>query len=101
VLNEAQCHCVPIVATALRGVPETVEDGGTARLVQSRDLAALTDAVIDTLGSPRGTAGSNERRRDLVAARFSTEAMIAARLRLSAGTAAAASESLAEQAATC
>jgi glycosyltransferase involved in cell wall biosynthesis len=82
VLIEAQWHGVPVVATAVGGVPETIEDGVTGRLIASRDAATLADAVFETLAWHRRTPAFRQRGRDLVEARFSESTMIAATLRL-------------------
>ena len=49
-LLDAQALGVPIVATAVGGVPEVVEDGVTGRLVPGRDPGALGAALIAALG---------------------------------------------------
>jgi glycosyltransferase involved in cell wall biosynthesis len=69
---------VPLVATAVGGLPELVEDGVSGRLVAPRDPAALAQAIIALLGDPprRGqlAAAARERVRELsiehVAGRF-------------------------------
>src|SRR5439155_8291760 len=48
-LLDAQALGVPIVATAVGGVPEVVEDGVTGRLVPGRNAEALGAALISTL----------------------------------------------------
>jgi glycosyltransferase involved in cell wall biosynthesis len=50
---DAQSLGVPVVATAVGGVPDIVEDGVTGRLVPARDPAALARAVIEALGDER------------------------------------------------
>ncbi len=52
VLLEAMCAGVPIVATSVGGVPETVEDETTALLVARRDPPALAAAIRRILGDP-------------------------------------------------
>ena len=51
-LLDAQALGVPIVATAVGGVPEVVADGRTGRLVQALEPAALAGAIVAALGSP-------------------------------------------------
>ena len=50
VLFEAFAGGAPVVATAVGGVPEVVDDPGTGRLVPPSDPHALADAVVDVLG---------------------------------------------------
>jgi glycosyltransferase involved in cell wall biosynthesis len=49
---EAQAAGVPVVATAVGGVPEVVRDGITGRLVPPRDPRALAAALVDLLRRP-------------------------------------------------
>ncbi len=54
VLAEAMAIGVPVVSTAISGIPELVRDGRTGRLVPPRDPAALADAIAATLADPAG-----------------------------------------------
>jgi len=49
---EAMAAGLPVVATAVGGIPELVDDGRTGRLVPSGDPAAFARAVIDVLDRP-------------------------------------------------
>lgn len=49
VLLEAMLAKTPIVASAVGGVPETVENGQSALLVQPHDPAALAQAIVTVL----------------------------------------------------
>jgi glycosyltransferase involved in cell wall biosynthesis len=51
-LLDAQALGVPIVATAVGGIPEVVSDGHTGRLVPPRDPDALAAAMLDALADP-------------------------------------------------
>ena len=51
-LLDAQSLGVPVVATAVGGVPDVVEDGATGRLVPGRDPEALARALLDALDRP-------------------------------------------------
>lgn len=51
-LIEGQALGVPVVATAVGGVPEVIEDGRTGRLVPPRDPRAMAEALLEVLGSP-------------------------------------------------
>ncbi len=51
-LLDAQVLGVPIVATAVGGVPEVVHDGETGRLVHGLEPRALSVALVETLARP-------------------------------------------------
>ena len=51
-LLDAQALGVPIVATAVGGVPEVVEDGRTGRLVRSLEPGPLARALVEALAQP-------------------------------------------------
>jgi len=63
----------PVVATAVGGTPEAVDDGRTGLLVPPRDVGALADAVATLIDDPdlRGRLGRAGRAR--VAERFDAE----------------------------
>lgn len=65
---EAMAAGVPVVATAVGGVPEVVVDGVTGLTVPPRDPAALADAVRRTLDDPAAAARRARRGLDRVAA---------------------------------
>jgi glycosyltransferase involved in cell wall biosynthesis len=67
-LLDAQVLGVPIVATAVGGVPEVVRDGETGRLVQVLDPTALAEALVETLARPELARGWVERARRSVEA---------------------------------
>ena len=75
--QEAILLGVPIVATAVGGMPELVEDAVTGRLVPPRDPAALGAALRQVLSSEalRKTFADGARAR--LQERFSTERMLA------------------------
>ena len=59
---------VPVVATAVGGIPEVLDDGTTGILVPPRDPEALGDAIVELVRDP-------ERRRQMgKAARAASEA---------------------------
>ncbi|MEA2626530.1 MAG: hypothetical protein QOD06_2575 [Candidatus Binatota bacterium] len=49
---EAMAHGVPVVATAVGGVPEVVTDGRSGFVAPSGDVAALAEAVLRLLEAP-------------------------------------------------
>lgn len=74
-LLDAQWLGVPVVATAVGGVPEVVEDGVNGRLVPARDPPALARALLETLDDPAGRARWVARARESVTA-FDVEHMV-------------------------
>jgi glycosyltransferase involved in cell wall biosynthesis len=72
---EAQAAGVPVVATPVGGIAETVVDGETGLLVPVDDPAALAAAILRLLGDPElgGRLAAEAKSR---AARFSREAMV-------------------------
>jgi glycosyltransferase involved in cell wall biosynthesis len=72
---EAMAAALPVVATAVDGTPEAVEDGVTGRLVPPRDAAAFAETVLDLLRDPAAQArmGAAGRAR---ANEFSVEALV-------------------------
>jgi glycosyltransferase involved in cell wall biosynthesis len=64
-LMEAASCGVPVVATAVGGVPELVEHSVTGLLAPCRDVSALADALQQLLGDPvrRAELGRAARRR--------------------------------------
>lgn len=51
-VTEAMKAGVPVVATAVGGIPEILEDGATGLLVPSRDSEALAGAITDLARDP-------------------------------------------------
>jgi glycosyltransferase involved in cell wall biosynthesis len=72
VLSEAMAVGTPVVATAVDGLPEVVEDGVTGVLVQPGDPSAIADGVLHVL-EHRAVMGDAARR---AAARFHTDAYV-------------------------
>jgi len=68
---EALASAVPVVASSVGGIPESVRTGETGRLVPTGDSDALTEAVVDLLNDDvlRKRMGENGRR--LVQEQFS------------------------------
>lgn len=79
VILEAMASALPVVATAISGIPLAVEDGVTGRLVPEGEPAPLAAALLELLADPerRRALGAAGRRRavadltwDAVAARY-------------------------------
>ena len=78
-LLDAQALGVPVVATAVGGVPDVVEDGVNGRLVPGRDPAALAAAVLSALGDEGARRAWAGHARETVRA-FSADHMVEATL---------------------
>ncbi|MEP6618892.1 MAG: glycosyltransferase [bacterium] len=77
-LLEAMAARVPVVATAVGGIPEMVTHGDTALLVPSGDVNALADSICQALRQPEDSRAMADRARALVVSRYSSgERMIA------------------------
>lgn len=74
---EAMAAGVPVVATAVGGIPEIVDDGMTGLLVPPGDAAALASAIVRLLGDPAGRAALAGRAGEMVTARFSIDQTVA------------------------
>lgn len=67
---ESMAARTPVIATAVGGVPELIEDGVTGLLVAPSDPAALRDAILNVLREP-SAAGARAARAYLSAAQLS------------------------------
>jgi glycosyltransferase involved in cell wall biosynthesis len=67
---------VPVVATAVGGTPEVVEDGRTGLLVPPGDPRALAAALIRLLRRPEEARAMGKRGREMALERWSIDAMI-------------------------
>jgi glycosyltransferase involved in cell wall biosynthesis len=77
-LMESMARAIPVVATAVGGVTELVNDGIHGLLVPYGDTAAMANAILRMIEHPdeRRTMGANGRAR--IASEFSTERMVSA-----------------------
>lgn len=71
---EAMAAGVPVVATAVGGTPEVIEEGETGFLVPAGDAAALADRVLGVLASEDLRRRLGRRGRERVRERFTFEA---------------------------
>ena len=79
---EAQAASRPVVATAVDGTPEAVEDGKTGLLVPPRDPAAMAHAIASLLADPGRRKSMGDAGRERVARVFGMERMVAETERL-------------------
>jgi glycosyltransferase involved in cell wall biosynthesis len=73
VLLEAMATGVPVVASAVGGIPEIVTDQQQALLVRPRDPRALADALVRILTNQHLAQALSQAARSLVATRFAPE----------------------------
>jgi glycosyltransferase involved in cell wall biosynthesis len=74
VLLEAMAARVPVIATAVGGIPEIVRHDESALLVEPGDPAALADALVRTLADRTAAMARAERAYELICSRHSPEA---------------------------
>ncbi|NKB87478.1 MAG: glycosyltransferase [Acidobacteria bacterium] len=70
---EAMRAGLPVVATRVGGVPETVVDGVTGRLVEPDDADALADTIVDLLATPANMRSMGDAGRAVQNRRFSIQ----------------------------
>lgn len=75
---EAMAAGRPVVATAVGGIPEVVEDGVTGVLVPPDRPVEMAEAILSILGSPDRASAMGRAARKRVERDFSAAAMIAA-----------------------
>jgi glycosyltransferase involved in cell wall biosynthesis len=76
-LLEAMAHGMPVIATAVGGTPEAVEDGVSGLLVPPRDPGALAKAMTALLGDPPAARRFGQMGRARVAKFFTLDRMVA------------------------
>ena len=75
---EAMAAGLPVVATAVGGLLDLVQDGRTGVLVEPDSPTALTSAIDALVRMPERAAALGKAARELVASRYSFERMVAA-----------------------
>ena len=75
---EAMALSRPVVASAVGGIPEMIDDGRTGLLVPPRDPVALADALVRVLTDGAFAARLGRAGHDLVHERFCVELMVRA-----------------------
>jgi glycosyltransferase involved in cell wall biosynthesis len=74
-LLEAMQAEVPIIATAVGGVPEILEGGGCGRLIRSDDLSALVNAIVEAISSRKMLLARAQRAKIRVHKNYSVKVM--------------------------
>ena len=82
---EAMCAGLPVIATAVGGIPELVVDGETGVLVPARQPAAMAAAIIGLAGDPVRFKAMGQAGHERVLDRFSIERSVAALEEIYAG----------------
>jgi L-malate glycosyltransferase len=72
---ESMAIGLPVVATAVGGTPEVVEEGETGFLVPAGDAAGLASRIVRLLQEPERARAMGERARKKIACQFSLERM--------------------------
>jgi glycosyltransferase involved in cell wall biosynthesis len=75
-LLEAMARGVPVVASAVGGIPEVVTDGVDGRLVPPGDSDALADAIVELLRDDELRLRLGEAGRRTVVDQFSIDAQV-------------------------
>ena len=75
-LIEAMATALPVVATAVGGIPEVVRPGINGRLVQPDDVGALADAVLALMDDPAAAAALGRAARADVVRHYTIDRMV-------------------------
>ncbi len=86
-LQEAMACGLPVVATAVGGTPDLVEEGRTGHLVPSDDVAAMADAMAALYADPQRAHQYAQTARTRSVSRFGLDAMVQAYAALFSGAA--------------
>jgi glycosyltransferase involved in cell wall biosynthesis len=74
---EAMAAGLPVVATAVGGVPEVVEHGQSGLLVPRQDIEALAEALVSLLEAPDRARAMGLRGRQIARERFDVRRLVA------------------------
>ena len=77
-LLEAMAMGIPVVASAVGGIPELIVQGVTGRLVEPENTSALSDAMLDYLSHPHRWIEEGKRAKERVQSNYSVKAEIEA-----------------------
>lgn len=75
---EAMASGLPVLATAVGGNADLVQDGETGAIVPAGDVEALAAGLVQMASDPRHAAALGERGRAVAEQRYSLDAMVAA-----------------------
>jgi glycosyltransferase involved in cell wall biosynthesis len=67
---------LPVVATAVAGIPEVVENGKTGWLVPAGDVAGLSQALAEVFANPARASEVGQAARDFVLPRFGIDTYV-------------------------
>jgi glycosyltransferase involved in cell wall biosynthesis len=73
VLLESMAHGIPVLATAVGGVPEVIAHEKTGLLHSAGDADVLASQILETLGNPVRASQLGEAGREFVKTNFSRE----------------------------
>ncbi|MBI4997780.1 MAG: glycosyltransferase [Rhodocyclales bacterium] len=82
---EAMCAGLPVLATNVGGIPETVVDGATGILVPSEDVPAMASGMLQLLNSREDRLRLGSAGREFLASEFSIATVVDRYLRLYRG----------------
>ena len=78
---EAMAAGLPVVTTAVAGLPEAIEDGVNGRVVPPRDASAFAGAIVALLDDPVAAKQMGDTARISAVERFSVEACVASHVK--------------------
>ncbi len=84
-LIQASYCKVPIIASAVGGIPEIVKDGENGLLVTPGDVPALQNALKTLIKDPKKRTAMGERGHEIATSEFSVENMVDANLKIYSG----------------
>jgi glycosyltransferase involved in cell wall biosynthesis len=76
-LIEAMAAGVPVVATAVGGVPDVVVEGETGYLVEGGDVKRLAGAIVELLRNPKEAREMGQKGREVAYPKFAAQTLIA------------------------